>query len=98
MRTRKDIRADIAAKNDLIKQIELEKENLILEDIQFCDNEQWYTEENETHIVSKRPKKSETLLIGRIHWDMEIKDEDKPNEPVIIKRSKVVRINGVWQW
>ena len=30
MRTRKDIRADISAKNDLIKQIELEKENLII--------------------------------------------------------------------
>lgn len=55
MRTRQDIRAEITAKLDQIEQLKIRKQDLILEDIQFCDEEQWYTEEEETHEVSKRP-------------------------------------------
>lgn len=98
MRTRKDIRAEIQAKLEQIEQLKIERRDLMLEDVQFCDEEQWYTEENEVHEVSKRPKKEETFLIGRIHWNEEFKNQDKPNEPFVIKRSKVVRINGKWQW
>ena len=98
MRNRKEIRNEISTINHQIEELEAKRQLLILEDVQFSDDEQWYIEEEETHEVSKRPKKSETLLIGRIHWNMELKDEDKPNEPIIIERSKVVRINGEWQW
>ena len=98
MRTRKDIRADISAKIELIEQLEAEKKELILEDIQFSDEERWYTEEEETHEVSKKPKKSEKIMVGRINWKEEFKDEENPNYPTIIERSRVVRINGEWQW
>jgi len=98
MRTRKEIRADISAKIEQIKNLEEEKKQLILEDIQFSDEEIWYTETSEVHEVSKRPKISETFLIGRTNWNEEFKDEDRPNDPIIIKRSRVVRINGEWQW
>ena len=72
MRTRKDIRAEISAKIELIEQLEAEKKELILEDIQFSDEERWYTEEEETHEVSKRHKK---FMVGRINWKEELKDE-----------------------
>lgn len=97
MRTRQEIRADISAKIELIKQIEAEKKELILEDIQFCDEKQWYTEIEETHEVSKRPKKSETFIVGRTNWKEEFKDEDT-KKSIWIDRSRVVRINGEWQW
>ena len=97
MRTRKDIRADISAKEKQSQQLEKEKKELILEDIQFCDEEQWYTEAEETHEVSKRPKKEETFMVGRKHWKEEFKDEDT-KQSIWIDRSRVVRINGEWQW
>lgn len=97
MRTRLEIRADISAKIEKIKQLEAEKKELILEDLQFSDEERWYTEEEETHEVSKRPKKSEKFMVGRINWKEEFKDEDT-KESIFIDRSRVVRINGVWQW
>jgi len=96
MRKRKDIRADISAKIELIKQIESEKRDLILEDFQFCDKEQWYTEKEETLVVSQRNKKSETFVIGRTNWKEELKDKDT-KESIWIDRSRVVRINGEWQ-
>ena len=71
---------------------------LILEDVQFSDDEQWYIEEEETHEVSKRPKKSETFIIGRIHWKESFMDEDKPNNPLIIERSRIVKVNGDWKF
>ena len=97
MRTRKDIRAEISAKIELIEQLEAEKKELILEDIQFSDEERWYIEEEETHEVSKRPKKSEKFMVGRINWKEELKDEST-KESIFIDRSRVVRINGEWQW
>ena len=97
MRTRKDIRADISAKIELIEQLEAEKKELILEDLQCSDEERWYTEEEETHEVSKKPKKSEKFMVGRINWKEEFKDEDT-KESIFIERSRVVRINGEWQW
>ena len=97
MRTRKDIRADISAKLEQIEKLKIERQELMLEDIQFCDEEQWYTEEEETHEVSKRPKKLETFMVGRTHWKEEFKDE-ATKESIWIDRSRVVRINGEWQW
>lgn len=74
--------------------IELTKESLLL-----CDDKQWFTEKEEKHVVSKRPKKTETFLIGRIHWMETFKDEDKPDGSgdIEIERSQVVRVNGEWQ-
>lgn len=73
--------------------IELTKESLLL-----CDKVQWFTEENEDREVSKRPKKAETFLLGKIHWKETFKDEDKPDGSgdVETERSQIVRINGEW--
>ncbi len=73
--------------------IELTKESLLL-----CDKKQWFTEENEEREVSKRPKKVETFLLGKIHWKETFKDEDKPDGSgdVEIERSQIVRVNGEW--
>ena len=98
MRNRNEIRNGISTINRQIEELEAKRELLILEDIQFSDDEQWYTEEEETHEVSKRPKKSETFIIGRIHWKESIMDEDKPNNPLIIERSRIVKVNGDWKF
>jgi hypothetical protein len=73
--------------------IELTKESLLL-----CDKVQWFTEKNEEREVSKRPKKVETFLLGKIHWKETFKDKDKPDSSgdVEIERSQIVRINGEW--
>ena len=98
MRNRNEIRNGISTINRQIEELEAKRELLILEDIQFSDDEQWYTEELETHEVSKRPKKSENFIIGRIHWKEPIMDEDKPNNPLIIERSRIVKVNGDWKF
>lgn len=73
--------------------IELTKKTLLL-----CDEKQWFTEENEDREVSKRPKKMQTFLIGKIHWIETFKDEDKKDgsKDLKITRSQVVRIDGEW--
>lgn len=65
----------------------------------LSDDKQWFTEEEEEVIISKRPKKTEKQLIGRIHWRECFKDEDNPEDEsqwVWIDRSKVVRVDGEW--
>ena len=80
---------------DLKKQnIELAKELCLL-----SDEKQWFTEKEEEHVISKRPKKTETFLVGRIHWNEFLKDESYPDdesEGVWIERSQVVRVNEKW--
>ena len=74
--------------------IELTKQSFLL-----CDKNQWFTEENEERVVSKRPKKVETFLIGKIHWNEFFEDEAYPKDEikgVWIERSEIVRINGEW--
>jgi hypothetical protein len=69
----------------------LKKENLLL-----CDETQRFEEAEEEVIISRRPKKTEKRLIGRIHWKEEFKDESN-GQSIWIERSRVVRVNGVWQ-
>ncbi len=80
---------------DLKKQnIKLAKELCLL-----SDEKQWFTEKEEERIVSKRPKKTEKILVGRIYWKEFFKDDDYPNDEskgVWIERSQVVRVNGEW--
>lgn len=67
----------------------------------LCDKKQWFTEKEETIIISRRPKKTETRLIGRIHWREFFQDMDYPDDKtkgVWIERSRAVRVNGVWTW
>ena len=96
VRCRADIHREAEEKYEQIKKLkkeilELERENLLL-----CDDEQWFTEKEEDVIVSKRPKKTEKHLIGRVHWQQGFKDEDT-GEMIMIDRNEVVRVDGVWQ-
>lgn len=59
----------------------------------LCDNEQWYTEEWENVTISKRPKKIEKQLIGRIHWLESFVDQDT-GEVIDIQRTMMVSRDG----
>jgi len=78
---------------------DLKKENYEISK-QLCllsDEIQQYKEEVEEHLVSKRPKRSQRFLIGRVHWKQFFKDESSDGG-VWIDRSRIVRINGEWQF
>ncbi|MBW3021684.1 hypothetical protein KY328_02090 [Candidatus Woesearchaeota archaeon] len=78
-------------KNELIE--------LYRQDCLLCDSRQWYTEEEEERIISKRPKKVEKDLVGRVHWKEFFYDDDYPNDKnkgVEIERSRPVKVNGEW--
>lgn len=96
VRRRAEINQEIAQKWELIDQIKseiiaLKKENLLL-----CDESQRFEETEEEVIISRRPKKTEKRLIGRVLWKEEFKDEST-GQSIWIERSRVVRVNGVWQ-
>jgi len=96
VRCRADINNDITQKWELIQQLKSEILKLEKEDILLCDEHQRFEEKYEDVIISKRPKKIESKLIGRIYWTEEFKDEDT-NQSVFIDRSQIVRVNGVWK-
>jgi hypothetical protein len=95
MSKRQKLEAKIEAKKAQIQKlkediIELRKETFFL-----SDKQQWFIEKEETHIVSRRPKKEETFLIGRIYWKEDFRDEDTGNV-ITIERNRIVRKNGEW--
>lgn len=96
VRSRADINQEIAEKWELIAQIKTEIVALKKEELLLCDEYQRFEEKEEEVTISRRPKKTEKRLIGRIHWKEEFKDEDT-DKGIWIERSQIVRINGVWQ-
>ncbi len=96
VRRRADINQEIAEKWELIAQIKTEIVALKKEELLLCDDHQRFEEKEEEITISRRPKKIEKRLIGRIHWNEEFKDEDT-GQSVWIERSQVVRVNGEWQ-
>lgn len=96
VRCRVDIKQEIAEKWELIYEIKTQIVALVKEEMLLSDDEQWFTEKEEELIVSKRPKKTEKHLVGRINWVQEFKDEDT-GESVFINRSQIVRVDGVWR-
>lgn len=95
MKTRKEISDLIEEKIKLQKSLKLEIIELQKEACLLSDKEQWFTERTEECIVSRRPKKTEKVLIGRIHWKENFKDDDT-DDVITIERSMVVRKNGEW--
>lgn len=71
--------------------IELQKQNYLL-----CDDKQWFVEKEEEVLVSKRPNRTDTMLIGRVHWKEFFKD-DSSEDGVWIERNRIVRVNGEWE-
>ena len=96
VRCRASINQEIAEKWELIAQIKSEIVALKKEALLLCDEQQRFEENEEEIIISRRPKKTEKRLIGRIHWKEELKDEDT-GKGFWIERSQVVRVDGVWQ-
>lgn len=96
IRSRADIENDIAGKEELIKQLESEIIELKKESMLLSDEHQRFTEKEEEVVISRRPKKTEKRLIGRIHWKQWFLDDDT-GEKFCIDRSCVVRVNGEWQ-
>lgn len=97
VRCRADINKEILQKCELIYQLKSEIRALKEEDLLLCDESQRFEEKVEKVIVSKRPKKTEEQLIGRIIWREAFKDEDT-GESIWIERSAIVRVKGKWQW
>jgi hypothetical protein len=96
VRCRASLNQEIAEKWELIAQIKSEIVALKKEALLLCDDYQRFEENEEEIIISRRPKKTEKRLIGRIHWKEEFKDEDT-GKGIWIERSQVVRVDGVWQ-
>ena len=95
-RTRADIWSDIERKKAEIKALRAQIRECAIEDLLLSDDAQWYTEAEEDFFVSRRPKIVEKRLVGRVRWNETFRDESTGNT-IEIERSKVVRINGVWQ-
>ena len=96
MTKREQLEMEIAAKKEQITKLKTEIIELRKETILLCDDKQWFTEEEEEHIIKKRPKIIEKFLVGKRHWKEDFKDEDT-GEVVTIERCEVVRVNGEWK-
>lgn len=94
-RSREEIHKEIVEKLEVISKTRDEINELLKEEILLSDDKQWFTEEEEEFVISKRPKKVEKHLTGRIHWKEEFKDRDS-DKSVVINRSQIVCIDGEW--
>jgi len=96
MKTRTEIKKEIALREKQIKKIKSEIRDLNIEAVLLCDKKQWFTEQEEEIVVKRRPKIIEKHLIGRIHWKEYFMDEST-GKKVTIERCQTVRIDGQWQ-
>ena len=95
MTKRQKIRSQIADKRNKILELKKEIIELTKQDILVSDKEQRFTESEQDCIISKRPKVVEKKTVGVVHWKETYRDGDT-GKPIIIERSMVVRVNGVW--
>jgi hypothetical protein len=95
MRTRNQIKKDIEQRKAKISVLEDEITMLWIESCILCDDFQRYEEKEEEWTVSKRPRRTEKHIIGRIFWMEDFSDEDT-GCVVTIQRSRMVRKDGVW--
>lgn len=93
MTKREKLTAKITAKEKQITLIHKEIVELRKQALLLSDKVQWFTEEKETH---GRGKNKQEMLIGRIHWKEDFKDEDT-GKVITIERSMAVRVDGEWQ-
>ena len=84
MTKRQKIRSKIAEKRNQIFQLEKEITELIKQDILVSDKQQRFTESEQ-----------EKGMVGVVHWKQTFMDGDT-GKPIIVERSKVVRVNGIW--
>jgi len=91
---RYQIAKKIANKERQLKKIEIDILELKRQNCLLTDKNQQFIEENEEVLISGRPKKYETKLIGRVNWKQKFEDGD--GGFVTIDRSLVVRVNDEW--
>lgn len=96
MTKRLDLLAQIASKKEQVVKLQSEIQELRKETLMLCDERQWFTEEEEEIIVKKRPKIIDKVLVGKIRWKEDFKDEET-GEVVTVERAQVVRVNGEWR-
>lgn len=95
MTKREKIYQKINDNNIKIAKIENDNVDLIRQSYLLTDSKQQYKQEMETRTISKRPKVTEEILVGRIYFKQEFTDEDTGNV-IYVERSKAVMINGEW--
>ena len=95
MITRKRIEAKINAKIDKMESIHAEIIELKKQSYLLSDKTQWFEEKEETKIITRRPMKTETCLVGRIYWKEKFEDEST-GKYITVDRSRIVRQDGEW--
>lgn len=93
--TRKQINYKIALNKKSIQKLMDENDKLTKQSYLLSDKKQWFTEEYEERIISKRPKKVVKELVGRIRWIENYPDGDT-GKIYEIERSRIVKIDGEW--
>lgn len=95
MTKREEIQNLIGIKNIQIRQLYDEIRELRIDNLKFCDENQWYIEKEEEQIIKKRPKTIEKSLIGRVYWKEDFKDESS-DDVVTVERNMIVRKDRFW--
>lgn len=92
MSKRDELESEIKNKLAEIKVLEGKIAELRKETLLLSDEKQQFKEEIEIHT---KKGVTEKLLVGRIYWIENFKDQDA-DAFFPVERSKVVRINGEW--
>ncbi|MDO9186966.1 MAG: hypothetical protein Q7W13_13210 [Bacteroidia bacterium] len=93
MKKRENLEAKIAANIEKITSLNIEIIELRKKTLLLSDDVQWFKEKKET---IGRGKTKKEVLVGRIHWKEDFKDENN-GEVITIERQRVVRVDGKWQ-
>lgn len=93
-KTRREvIHEQLAANKEAMQKLHTEIVELKKEALLLCDDVQWFVEKKE---VIGRGKSKREVLVGRIHWNEDFKDEDT-GETITIERTEIVRVDGEWR-
>lgn len=101
MTTRQEFNDQIADNKAKIAELEAENLELLKAALMTSDEKQWYTEKEEDYKEypnndRRRIVINKKRLVGRVNWIEKFKDEDTGNI-IEVPRSRVVKVNGVWQ-
>ncbi len=92
MKQREKINKKIESNISKIKALNDENVRLRIRELQISDKTQQYSEKME---VRGRGKTKQDVLVGRVHWKEDFKDEDT-GEVVTVERQTIVRIGETW--
>jgi hypothetical protein len=92
MTKRQKLQAKINANKTKIEALKSENIALIKQTIILSDNIQQYEEKLE---ITGRGKNKREVLVGRIHWKEDFKD-DSTGEVITIERSDIVKCDDEW--